>query len=272
MNRLLVALSDTAAATPVVAMARPLAALSGTRIHALHVGKHAPMAEAAARMAGIELHQIGGSTIPTLSAEAAESDVQGVLLGSRDTPSGGRPAGSTALALIAAIRKPVILVPPILSSRAPRIRRALFPLDGRTEHTRAVEEPLRIARAAQIEVVVLRVFQEFELPSFSDHLQHETTAWTEEFMNRHRLGVPDGVRMETRVGIPQEQVLDVADDLQVDLIALGWSQDLSPKHAAVVRATLARSQVPVLLLPLPLPLPLPDKIADEPIAGEPTPS
>jgi hypothetical protein len=33
------------------------------------------------------------------------------------------------------------------------------------------------------------------------------------------------------------------------MIALGWSQDLAPDRAAVVREVLTRTDVPVLLLP-----------------------
>ena len=42
---------------------------------------------------------------------------------------------------------------------------------------------------------------------------------------------------------------EVATAAGADLIALGWSQDLTPDRAAVVREVLTRSEVPVLLLP-----------------------
>jgi hypothetical protein len=36
------------------------------------------------------------------------------------------------------------------------------------------------------------------------------------------------------------------------MIALGWQQDLTPPRAAVVREVLARTPVPVILLPSPI--------------------
>jgi hypothetical protein len=45
-------------------------------------------------------------------------------------------------------------------------------------------------------------------------------------------------------------VIETAADLDVDLIALGWSRSLAGGHGPVVREALASSTVPVLLLPL----------------------
>jgi hypothetical protein len=41
-----------------------------------------------------------------------------------------------------------------------------------------------------------------------------------------------------------------ADELHVDLIALGWAQELAAGRAPVVRATLERASVPVMLVPV----------------------
>ena len=60
------------------------------------------------------------------------------------------------------------------------------------------------------------------------------------------------VRLETRVGRIDELVPLVAEECDCDLIALGWSQELSPGRAPVVRGTLERSHRPVLLVPVEL--------------------
>ena len=41
----------------------------------------------------------------------------------------------------------------------------------------------------------------------------------------------------------------MADELGCDLIALGWTQELAPGRAEVVRAALERSPLPVMLIP-----------------------
>ena len=61
---------------------------------------------------------------------------------------------------------------------------------------------------------------------------------------------PERVRLELRVGAPEEHLLDVADQVGADLIVLGWRQDLAEGHAAVVREAVTRARVPVMLLPI----------------------
>jgi len=58
------------------------------------------------------------------------------------------------------------------------------------------------------------------------------------------------VRLETRVGRTDELVPLVAAECDCDLIALGWSRELGPGRARVVRSTLERSRVPVALIPV----------------------
>jgi hypothetical protein len=41
----------------------------------------------------------------------------------------------------------------------------------------------------------------------------------------------------------------MAEECRCDLLALGWSQELAPGRAPVVRGTLERSHVPVMLIP-----------------------
>ena len=107
---------------------------------------------------------------------------------------------------------------------------------------------MRLAADATVEIVVAHVHEERTLPAFSDHLAHEVRAWSEEFLARNCPSAPDAT-LELRVGEPHEHVLDILHHSGCDLVALGWSQDLAPGHAAVVRRMLADSPVPVLLIP-----------------------
>jgi hypothetical protein len=53
----------------------------------------------------------------------------------------------------------------------------------------------------------------------------------------------------------------MAEELGCELIALGWSQQLSAGRAPVVRETLERSRLPVLLIPVQLAAPLDEHLA-----------
>ena len=64
-----------------------------------------------------------------------------------------------------------------------------------------------------------------------------------------RWGIDD-VQLETRVGRIGELIPVVAIQSDCDLIALGWSQELSSTRAPVVRETLERAPLPVLLVPV----------------------
>lgn len=104
-----------------------------------------------------------------------------------------------------------------------------------------------MARDAGIKVIVR---EEAALHAFSDQLHHEGPAWVEEFLARFCPVPAEDVAIELRVGVPEAEVAGVARETGADLIALGWSQELAPRRAAVVRAMLSSSAVPVLLIPL----------------------
>jgi hypothetical protein len=61
------------------------------------------------------------------------------------------------------------------------------------------------------------------------------------------------VRLEVRIGNAEELVPAVADEAAVDIIALGWSQQLAEGRAPIVRAALARAKVPIMLVPVGVP-------------------
>jgi hypothetical protein len=50
--------------------------------------------------------------------------------------------------------------------------------------------------------------------------------------------------------MPGENILDVAATEHADLIALGWTQNLSPGRAETVRTIVAQTSTPILLLPV----------------------
>jgi hypothetical protein len=107
-----------------------------------------------------------------------------------------------------------------------------------------------LARDAEIDVLVLHVHDEGSIPSFTDQPQYEQPAWAREFLRRYSPWGLGTVHFETRVGRIGELIPLVTEECNCDLIALGWSQELSSGHAPVVRETLERSRRPVLLVPV----------------------
>ncbi len=93
--------------------------------------------------------------------------------------------------------------------------------------------------------MVVHVDDEQSIPSFSDQEAHETWAYAEEFLARYLPGAGPA-RLELRVGDPADEIINLAQQGPVDLLALGWPRD--PARGAVARRVLRRSHVPVLLV------------------------
>jgi nucleotide-binding universal stress UspA family protein len=256
MKTVLAAVDNSLAGKPVIATARALAEVLGAQVEAIHVQTDGGRtARSAADAAGVPLHTESGPVVERLVARGDSDDVVAMVIGARGTPGGPRPLGGTAAAVATDLHKPVVIVPP--DAPAPtRFRRVLVPLEGAP----ASPTPASIfdlVGDSTIDAVALHVLDEDSIPAFTDQPQHEHNAWTREFLARY---LPLGlgrVRLETRVGRTDELVPLVAEQCGCDLIALGWSQELAPGRAHVVRATLQRSHLPVLLTPV-RPAELPD--------------
>lgn len=250
MTRILAAIDTSAAARPVLETAKAIQPLFGAPVEAVHVREGSTaIAASSAKAAGVRLRIEDGAPAEVLETELRDPDVAALVVGARRTPAGRRPLGHIALRLITSVPKPLAVVPP--ATREPeRIARILVPLDGSPESAEAVSRTIELARASEIKVVVLHVRSEATLHPFSDQLHHEGPAWVEEFLARHCPVPAHDVEVELRVGVPEEEVGAVAREAGVDLIVLGWSQELGSGHAAVVRAMLSSSAVPVLLIPV----------------------
>jgi nucleotide-binding universal stress UspA family protein len=141
----------------------------------------------------------------------------------------------------------VVVVPPICPLPF-RLRRVLIPMEAVAHTAAAVQETLRRAFTAGLEVVVLHVMDEDSLPMFSDQPQHELEALAREF--RLRYFPTTEVTVGVRAGSPAEEILTAMARLAVDLVVLAWSQRLAPGRALLVRSVLEHASVPVLLLPV----------------------
>lgn len=250
MSVLLAAIDASPCAEAVLAFARPLADLFGARPVAMHVREGSEeSARQRADAAGIELRLASGSPVQTIVREGARSDVVALALGARGSSSGPLPAGRTALSVIAAVDKPLAVIPPGCRG-IERIGCVLVPLEGTLEGSEAVGEIAALARRHGACVEVLHVHGPEEAPPFIDQAHHAHSAWEQEFLARF-LDLPgDALSVSLRVGEAGENIASVAAEIGADLIVLAWSQVLSGGHAPVVREVLAASEVPVLLVPV----------------------
>jgi nucleotide-binding universal stress UspA family protein len=249
MKKVLAALDNSLAAQPVLAAARALGELLAAEVEPVHVaGDGDRTARSAADAAGLPLHVLEGSTADALLAAARAEDVEALTIGARNTPGGRRPLGSTALAVATSLVKPVVVVPPD-ARPATTVRRVLVPVEG-VSPSLTPRRIVALGEGAEVEVVVLHVRDEGSLPSFTDQPQHELVTWEREFLNRYCPWGIGSIRIETRVGRSEELVPLVAEQANVDLIALGWARALAEGRAPVVRGVLAGGNTPVMLVPV----------------------
>jgi len=245
--KVIATITDDSAAMAVLASADAVAGLFGASVEALHVGHEDAAVAQVARTAGVALRTVAGQAVEAIAEAAAADDVAAVVIGTRGAPAETHPAGGTALALVTLLDKPIVVVPPS-ATVAGHIDSVLVPLDGTVQSAAALQEIVELAANAELRIVVAHVYRERSLPAFSDHLSHEVRAWSEEFIARHCPAAVDA-SLELRVGEPREHLLDILRHSRCQLVALGWSQDLTVGRAAVVRQMLAESPVPVLLTP-----------------------
>jgi nucleotide-binding universal stress UspA family protein len=250
MTKILIALDNSPASRPVIAGARALAALLDAEVEAVHVtadGSRTARTVAAAE--GIPLRCVTGPVVDRLVEAGSADDVLGLTLGARGVDAARHPLGSTAAAVATRLPKPVLVVPLDAHPR-PRFRKVLVPLEGSVSTSLAPEAVFSLAGGVEIDVLALHVYDVQSMPAFTDQPQHEHDAWTREFLERFCRWGLGTVRLETRVGRSGELIPLVADECGCDLIALGWAQELSSGRAPVVRETLERSHLPVLLVPV----------------------
>jgi nucleotide-binding universal stress UspA family protein len=248
MTIVLAAIDTQPSARAVLRSAVAIAPLFEATPAALHVRENGSAAvQTLASSSGVELREVVGSPIEEIVAAAKQADVAALVIGARGVSKGPRPAGHTALKVITRVPKPVVVVPP--DAEPEPLARILVPLEGSAESSRALEDTIKLAHRSQLEIIVLHVHSAATVPAFSDHEPHATVAWDEEFLRRHVASPHEHVTLLRRVGAAAEDIGAVAEETSCHLVTLAWSQRLRAGHARVVSETLARSSVPVLLLP-----------------------
>ena len=247
VHTIIAALDNSAAAKPVVATALALAPVLGARVEAVHVAEgEGHTARACAESLNVPYRAVAGDPLGRLADLAEAADVVAVVMGARSRPGGRRPAGHLSIGLAGITDKPVVVVPP--EARPPAVLHSvLLAVEGSPRHARSLKRAVELAAAADLHLTVVHVDDEASIPSFSDQVQHETDAYAKEFLARYCRGAP-AARLELRIGDPADQILDVADAVAPELIAVGWPQTPDAERGLVAKAVLNRSRVPVLLV------------------------
>jgi nucleotide-binding universal stress UspA family protein len=249
MRTVLAALDASAAARPVLETALGLGELTGATVEAIHI-RDGPTdtPEWLTTHGAVPLQVLDGPVHAALLAAVADPAAIVAVFGARATPSGRRPVGRTALGVLEQTNKPIVVVPPEAVGISPRpFHRLLVPLEGSEQSSRPVAESLSPLIATDIELVVLHVFTKATTPRILDRPERDLALWGDEFLARF---CPTATRIELRAGTVGDRVADISHDQQIDLVVLSWSQDSTPGHAAVIHDVLARSHIPVLLLPV----------------------
>lgn len=251
MTAVIAAIDTSPAARPVLETARRLAWALSAEVEAFHVaepGTWVP-SELPERF-GVLLRVVGpgtGRTSDVLLDALHRDDVVAGVVGARARPGGAAPAGHLALQLLERCRRPLVVVPPDapLSPEEPPWR-VLLPIEGDAAEAQAVMESVAPLLSPAVELVVLHVLTDETVPVI-DHPEWGLRTWSDEFLARY---CPIANRIDVRSGAVGPRIIDVADEIAPDLIALSWGQDASPGRAAVVRDVLSRSIRPVMLVPV----------------------
>ena len=247
------AIDNSAAARPVIATAMALAPVLGATVNAVHVSTldrdadgDGETARACAASFDLPLRIVPGDPLTQLITLTKPDDVVALVIGARALPGGRRPAGHLALALASALDKPLVVVPPNAEPRD-RLESVLLAIKGAPNKVRALRRTVDLVHAAHLQITAVHVDDEASIPSFSDQVQHETEAYTKEFLARYLTGAPDA-QLELRVGVPADEIIAVAESLDPEMIAVGWPHVDDPTRGRVAKEILDRSRVPVMLV------------------------
>jgi nucleotide-binding universal stress UspA family protein len=228
-----------------------VAQMMGMAVEAVHVTDEEGGARESAAIAhanGARVHHRKGEVAAQILKALESHRVFGAVMGARSLIAGRRPMGSTALEVLRATSKPVVFVPPGTALSGGFVpRRLLMPVDG----SAAVSSTIlgvegQIRPDADVDMIILYVLDGLT-PTMVDHPEHDLSDWGKEFVLRYCPG--EHRSFEWRLGDPGDAVVDVAEQSESDLVVLCFRGDIEAGHGAVVREVLARSPVPVLVLP-----------------------
>ena len=285
--RIVLGVDGSAAAEQAVVWAARLAALLGAEVVAVHgVGLledlHGPSEGPAARrdrlrdqvatwcagLASCELRIVvrDGPPVDVLLAVAAEEQADLVVVGSRGIGAAdpARALGSTSLHVLQTARCPVLVVPLPTGGKTagpPELRRALVGVDRSAPSLVALHLAADLVETSGGTLSVLEVFE--DAPAFplgptsaltseaEEHTIERTSALLEADAGAIReRGL--AVQVIVRSGEPAATLLEVAEDVDADLVVVGTrgrGDPAEPLLGSVARRVVNRIRRPTLVVP-----------------------
>jgi hypothetical protein len=249
VRAIIAAVGDDPAAPGVIGAAVAVGRLFAADVELLNVREDGPAAaaEAAVAAAGLTLSTLPGDPYVALTSAAEREDVVALVVATGGALDTGHRLAHVTRRLITSVSKPVVVVP-VGYAASGVIARVLVPLDGTPASAAALRGIVEMAAEAEVEIVLVHVLDLANLPAFGDQLAHEVRTWSDAFVARNA-PTAHNARLELRVGEPAAGIEEALRESQADLVALGWSRELTEGRAAVVSELLAAAGVPVLLTP-----------------------
>lgn len=222
-----------------------------------------------AEASGLPLRVLIGAPAAAIIEALGQDEVIMAVVGAGTARTGGHPVGHVTREVTTLASKPVVVVPPSLMLPKPDVPvKVVVPLDGDAAPPDALREILGRLGRRGADVVALHVVNAANAanaPTYWDHFYYDYPAWHKEFLRRNCLS--RDTRLEVGRGSVVTEILNLAAAEQATLIAVAWSQDLSPGRAAIVSGILSSSRIPVLLVPVAKALPLPPDLILAPASG-----
>ncbi len=244
--RILAAIDNSLTSRRVLETAGTLARLLAADVEVVHVHDSTSALMAAQR----PLRILIGDPATALLEAIDDDDVLLVVIGSGRIRTGAHRLGHVTRAVMTLASKAVVVVPPQPVSPEPGMAaKVVVPLDGSEVTAKALRKFLARLAKGGVDTVALHVFNATDAAGQCwDHFYYDFPAWLKAFRQSNYL--PPATRLEVGNCPVVAEVLRIAAAEQAMLIAVAWSQDLSPGRAELVTALLTSTRVPVLLLPV----------------------
>lgn len=250
MSTILAAIDNSAAAQPVLSLATTLGKLLGSPVEVLHVSEtDQPSATAQAEGNGLECETMSGDPLALIVERAGQDDISAVVIGAPGRVQNGHVGHHLPRRIADAINKRLLVVP--LEAKSPdQLHRVVIAIERTDAKARHLTAAVNLAKAPTLDIAAVLVVDEESIPSFSDQAAHGTDAYTSDFLARCGHYAPDAT-FELRIGVPADEVLNLADSVAADMVAVGWPNETDADRRTTARDILDRSHIPVLVAALP---------------------
>lgn len=255
--KILAAIDSRPSSRRVLVVARTLASMPAVDVEALHVHTRESDARCAASLAealGMPLRVLVGNPSSAILQVLDDDDAVMVVVGTGGPRGLGDPVGPVSRDVVVHAAKPVVVVPsePIVAKAelpaTPATAKVVVPLDGDDATAGALSEMLDRLAEPGMEVLAVHVGTATISPRYWDHFYYDFPAWHGRIWQS---GCRSATRpLQLRHGAVVPEVVSFAISEGATLIAVAWSQDVSPGHAAVVKGLLSSTSVPVVLVPV----------------------